>query len=412
MFHKMVQIIQYIGREISKRIKRILTQTIIYIVSPKDNLIAKTYYIFVPEKYGSEYHLDKRIIDINWFIPAFNPGSGSGGHLNIFRMVHFLEKFGIKNNLIIVESNHLSKAQSKKIINEDYIPVNAEVFEGRREAKPALISMATEWRTAYPVRDFIGSPIKTYFVQDYETLFYPPGTDSALAEDTYRFGFYGITAGDWIKDTLKEKYNMPCESFGFSYDKHLYVAADDVNIPQNTWKKDRPRVFFYLRTNTPRRGAYLGLLALGELKKRFPEVEIIIAGENNKDLILPFEVTNLGLLQLSQLHDIYKSVDLALVLSFTNLSLLPLELMASNCTLLINEGPNNRWGLNEDICSFCDPTIESITDKMLELLKNHELRNRLRKNAVKYVVTTSWEKEAEKVFKILTNLQKKYLNHG
>ncbi|MBP9889148.1 MAG: hypothetical protein KBF93_22830, partial [Leptospiraceae bacterium] len=60
----------------------------------------------------------------------------------------------------------------------------------------------------------------------------------------------------------------------------------------------------------------------------------------------------------------------------------------------------------------CDPTIESITDKMLELLKNHELRNRLRKNAVKYVVTTSWEKEAEKVFKILTNLQKKYLNHG
>jgi hypothetical protein len=244
----MIQIIQYIGREISKRLKRILTQTIIYIVSPKDNLIAKTYYIFVPEKYGSDYNSDKRIIDVNWFIPAFNPGSGSGGHLNIFRMVHFLEKFGIKNNLIIVESNHLTKAQSKKIINEDYIPVNAEVFEGRKEVKPALISMATEWRTAYPVRDFIGSPIKTYFVQDYETLFYPPGTDSALAEDTYRFGFYGITAGDWIKDTLKEKYNMPCESFGFSYDKHLYVAADDVNIPQNTWKKDRPRVFFYLRT--------------------------------------------------------------------------------------------------------------------------------------------------------------------
>ena len=64
-------------------------------------------------------------------------------------MVHFLEKLGVKNNLIIVESNHLSKAQSKKIINEDYIPVNAEIFEGRSEAKPTLISMATEWRTAY-----------------------------------------------------------------------------------------------------------------------------------------------------------------------------------------------------------------------------------------------------------------------
>ncbi len=407
----MIQIIQYIGREFSKKIKRILTQVIIYIVSPKDNLIAKTYYIFVPVKYGSEYNGDKRIIDINWFIPAFNPGSGSGGHLNIFRMVHFLEKYGIKNNLIIVESNHLSKAESKKIINEDYIPVHADVFEGRSQVKPALISMATEWRTAYPVRDFIGSPIKTYFVQDYEPLFYPPGTDYALAEETYKFGFFGITAGDWIKDTLKEKYQMPCESFGFSYDKHLYEAVDDANIPQNTWKKDRPRVFFYLRTKTPRRGAYLGLLALGELKKKFPEVEILIAGEDNKDLMLPFEVTNLGLLQLSQLYEIYKSVDLALVLSFTNLSLLPLELMASNCTLLINEGPNNRWGLNDDICAFCDPSIESISDKIFQLLKNHELRNRLRKNAVKYVVSTSWEKEAEKVFKILTNLQQKYLSH-
>ncbi|MBK8352637.1 MAG: hypothetical protein IPL21_13480 [Saprospirales bacterium] len=84
---------------------------------------------------------------------------------------------------------------------------------------------------------------------------------------------------------------------------------------------------------TPRRGVYLGLLALGELKKRMPEVEILIAGEDNSNMSIDFEVTNLGLLQLSQLHDIYKSVDLALVLSFTNLSLLPLELMASNCTL-------------------------------------------------------------------------------
>lgn len=407
---RIIQIIQYIYRLIAKKIKVLLRDFILYIVSPKDDLVSKVYYIFIASKYGTPYTLNKNELDVNWFIPAFNPGSGSGGHLNIFRMVHFLEKYGIKNNLVIVESNHLTKKQSKKIINEDYIPVQAELYEGRSEAKPALISMATEWRTAYPVRDFIGSPIKTYFVQDYEPLFYPPGTDSALAEETYKFGFYGITAGDWIKDVLQEKYQMPCESFGFSYDKHLYSAVDDLSIPTDAWKKERPRIFFYLRTKTPRRGAYLGLLALRELKRKMPEVEIVIAGEESSHLSLDFEVTNLGLLQLSQLHDIYKSVDLALVLSFTNLSLLPLELMASNCTLLINDAPNNRWGLNENICAFCDTTVESIVDKITELLKNHRLRNRLRKNAIEYVGTTSWEKEAEKVYKILTKLQKKYLN--
>ncbi|HMZ67316.1 MAG TPA: hypothetical protein PLF66_24730, partial [Leptospiraceae bacterium] len=168
---RIIQIIQYIYRLIAKKIKVLLRDFILYIVSPKDDLVSKVYYIFIASKYGTPYTLNKNELDVNWFIPAFNPGSGSGGHLNIFRMVHFLEKYRIKNNLVIVESNHLTKKQSKKIINEDYIPVQAELYEGRSEAKPALISMATEWRTAYPVRDFIGSPIKTYFVQDYEPLF-------------------------------------------------------------------------------------------------------------------------------------------------------------------------------------------------------------------------------------------------
>jgi len=52
----MLDTIKSIPKEILKRIKRILTQTIIYIVSPKDNLIAKTYNYYVSVKKNQILH--------------------------------------------------------------------------------------------------------------------------------------------------------------------------------------------------------------------------------------------------------------------------------------------------------------------------------------------------------------------
>src|SRR5579875_2249933 len=39
---------------------------------------------------------------INWVVPDF--GFGSGGHLNIFRMVHFLEELGFKNHITMIST--------------------------------------------------------------------------------------------------------------------------------------------------------------------------------------------------------------------------------------------------------------------------------------------------------------------
>ena len=56
---------------------------------------------------------------------------------------------------------------------------------------------ATGWETAYPVFNDAGDARKCYFVQDFEPLFYPVGSEYVLAENTYRFNFFGITAGKW-----------------------------------------------------------------------------------------------------------------------------------------------------------------------------------------------------------------------
>ena len=73
-------------------------------------------------------------------------------------------------------------------------------------------------------------------------------------------GFRGITAGDWLKDVMRNDYGMTADSFLFSYDDKIYKPKEKTD--------DKPRVFFYARPVTPRRDFELGMLAINELWKK------------------------------------------------------------------------------------------------------------------------------------------------
>ena len=81
-------------------------------------------------------------------------------------------------------------------------------------------------------------------------MFYPMGSEYLLAENTYRFGFRGITAGTWLKGKLESEFGMKCEAFSFSYDREIYRPQEK--------KTQGCRVFFYARPITPRRAWELG----------------------------------------------------------------------------------------------------------------------------------------------------------
>lgn len=150
-------------------------------------------------KTGSLEAQDMRTI--NWVIPDF--GVGSGGHLNIFRLIVQLERRGYQCHIVIVGHTHFNSGEeARKAIREHFFPINAEVSIGESSLKPAAITVATSWITAYPVRNFQGTRHRCYFVQDYEPYFYAHGSDYCFAEATYRMGFYGITAGGWLAGKL------------------------------------------------------------------------------------------------------------------------------------------------------------------------------------------------------------------
>ena len=352
----------------------------------KKNYIFDVYSFIDLAPYGNPADAERESTrTINWFIPPF--GFGSGGHLNIFRYVNYLEQAGFECRIIIAgDCQEVSLKTLHTNICEWFFPIQASVYLCDENTPPAFISIATSWQTAYYVKKFRASRLYYYFVQDYEPFFYARGSEYAWAEETYRFGFKGITAGKWLADKLASEYQMETVSFGFSYDKALYKP-----IPKR--QPATQRLFFYARPVTSRRAFELGILALQKVYEQRPETEFVLAGWDTSSYVIPFPHLNAGVVPLAQLPDLYSQCDVALVLSLTNVSLLPLELMACNCAVVSNRGSNVEWLLDEQVVKYSEPTVSALSLSITELFDDEEELTRLRNRGQMFAETTSWEAE-------------------
>jgi glycosyltransferase involved in cell wall biosynthesis len=365
---------------------------------PKIDIVGFWQFIIAAESFGPELTAANAPASnsINWFVPPF--GMGSGGHLNIFRFVRNLENQGFDCRIIICNDHSGTSSEVlQKQIGEWFFQLKAPVYKYPQQEIPvAAISVATGWQTAYPVRAFRGTRHRCYFVQDFEPFFNPPGTEYALAEETYRFGFVGITAGDWLARKLHDEYGMETHAFQFSFDHDLYKPYPRRDAIQ--------RVFFYARPPTPRRAFDLGVLVLAELAKRMPDVEMVLAGWDVNGYELPFRNLKCGILSVAELPDLYSHCDAALVLSFTNASLLPPELMACGCVVVSNTGPNNEWLLDEDCAVIAKPTVTAMADALQRVLQEKTYRENIVQQGYLKANSTTWEHEAEKVAAIFREL--------
>jgi glycosyltransferase involved in cell wall biosynthesis len=349
-------------------------------------------------EFGLEIHdcdnLDP--MSINWVIPDI--GMGSGGHLNIFRLIGNLEKLGFRSTIVINGGSQFKDSDTaKKFLVRNFLPIEASIVIGQANMKPAWFTFATSWQTAYTVRGFRSTIQKCYFVQDFEPWFYPPGSEYVFAEETYRFNFYGVTAGSWLAKKLADQYGMRTAAMSFSYDKHLYRVLPKV-------ESNKKCVFFYARPNTPRRGFELGLLVLDAVAKRVPGFHAVIAGVDTSNYKIDYSFSNCGIARLEDLPALYSQCDAALVLSFTNLSLLPLEVMACGCPVVSNAGANVEWLLNSNNSVLVPPTAEALAEALVNVLDDHVFRRDLIKNGLAFSGGTDWLCESRKVAEALAIL--------
>ena len=355
------------------------------------------------ENQKEDFNLSNTNIIINWVLPHF--GAGSGGHINIVRFINYLEKKGYSNRVYLYSRLGGETSESLKQFAKDYYNLdknsNTEFYSSTDYMDYSHFTVASSWESAYFVRNFARTKHKIYFVQDYEPDFFPKSSSYFFAENTYKFGFFGITAGKWLSDKLQKEYGMKCQDFSFSYDKELYKPFPKI-------EDDIVRIGLYVRFFTPRRLFELYVLALNILYKKCQEnnikVEFTFVGQDTGQFYFPFPVRDLGTKKLEELPKIYSENDIFLVPSGTNLSLLPLEVMACNTLVMSNRGENAEWLLNEENSVLSDPDPVNISEKLYDFVIDSQRRKDLSQKGYEFAIKTSWEKEGEKVYDILQSI--------
>lgn len=310
----------------------------------------------------------------------------------MFRFIRYLEKAGHKCRIYLYSAHSkpsLERVYENIKVGYDQLDASIEWLDG--EMAPADGIFATGWETAYPVYNQKNNARRFYFVQDFEPYFYTVGSEHKLAENTYKFGFTGITAGRWLTSKLRDEYGMKCDFYDFGVETSLY---------RNTNLERRKKVFFYARPVSPRRGFELGVMALEKFHSMNPEVEIIMAGWDVSNYEISFPYTELGVSDVDALPAIYNSCAAALVLSFSNLSLLPLELLSCGAIPVLNKGANNEMVVDNEYIKYCESAPGSLA-KALDEAVNRADQIEYAKKASESVSTQNWQESGDRFVSII-----------
>jgi glycosyltransferase involved in cell wall biosynthesis len=101
--------------------------------------------------------------------------------------------------------------------------------------------------------------------------------------------------------------------------------------------------------------------------ERHPEVDIHLYGGEGKRL--PFAATNHGLQTPRQLNDLYNRCVAGLVLSATNVSLVPHEMLATGCIPVVNDAEHNRVVLDNSHVAYAPATPFDLARALCELVE-------------------------------------------
>lgn len=318
-------------------------------------------------------------------------GEGSGGHTTMFRMVAALERAGHSCVVYIHDRHGWDIEQHRSTIRAWWPWVGAEVRDLAAGIEDCHAVVATSWETAYPVLASPALGARCYFVQDFEPSFYPAGSAALLAEETYRFGFHGVTAGPWLAQLLRRDYGMPADHFDFGCDLEHYALEGS---------PEREGVCYFCRPSTPRRAHELALVALELFATRHPEVPIHTYGEPAGQL--PFATTDHGLLTPPQLGALYGRCVAGLTLSATNVSLVPHEMLAAGCIPVVNDAEHNRMVLANDQVAYAPATPAGLAEELSRLVSRPaEECHAAAAAAAASVESTSWEESGRQVERIL-----------
>jgi hypothetical protein len=286
------------------------------------------------------------------------PAPGSGGHTTMFRLADALVAAGHHSTVYLMDRHEGEFSRHLDRVRTGWPTLRSEVRDLADGIADCHAVFATGWESAWTLLGTSALGLRCYLVQDFEPSFYAAGSEYLLAEATYRFGFTGVTAGRWLP-TVLEAYGMEARPFNFGCDLETYHLSASPS--------GRAGVCYYCRPSTPRRAHELAVAGLRLFASRNPATPIHFYGERVGDL--GFAVQQHGNLSPQQLNELYNDCAAGLVLSATNVSLVPHEMLASGCTPVVNDAPQNRLVLANDHVAYTEATPHGIASRLEQLVR-------------------------------------------
>ena len=348
--------------------------------------------------------LEEPIRTINWYLPYFHYAFYGGVHTILRFASGFLERHGVRSNIIIYDRPDVSAAEMKAKVTEPFPSLTSApllVLKTTQDAVPdADASIATFWTSAYVVMKNRNTRRKFYFVQDYEPLFYPAGSRYALVEATYRFGFPAIVNTPGLRDVIVSEFGTRATAFTPCTDPGIFHPPEAPRAPEPF------RVFFYGRPDTDRNAFEIGLSALRRFKARNGgKAEVLVAGSHFPDSIRAAApgIRFMGLLPYRETGDLYRSCHAGLALMLTkHPSYLPFELMSCGAVPVVNYNRANTWLIrNRENALMVEPTPTLLCDALEQLMAQREFRERLSKAGAELVRSFTWDSQIDQVLEFM-----------
>lgn len=343
----------------------------------------------------------KGIQAVLFILPAFR-NVLAGGVRTILMVAENLSKsWGAIIHIVVYQTLPEEITIDRKEIEHHFPDMQFQLFSLRRGQNLSFlpdtdIALCTSWPTAYILAKYNQCKKKFYFMQDYESMFYPAGCVQALIEETYQLGFYCIANTLGIAEMYKQ-YSSDVTSFTPGVDRRVFY-------PNNHNVLSKPyQVIFYGRPSNLRNAFALGLETLKHVKAHFgPDVEISSVGAewNPADFNVEKIINNRGVLKdMKDIGYLYRNSHVGLIYMLTpHPSYQPLEYMASGCVTVSNHNKGTDWffqhGENAELRSVIS---DDMAQGVITLLENPVKYNRLRNGGFSTVKAMNWPTSFEAI---------------
>lgn len=323
-------------------------------------------------------------------IPPFQ--RGSGGHMSLFQLLVRLERLGHNVSLWIDDEGGLMRedraARIRRQIQDWFVPLQAPVYKGFDDWFGADVAVATGWQTAHSVAMQPGTRARAYIVQDHEPEFYATSAENRWAADTYRLGFHHLCGSPYL-EAMIHSYGGSTSRFSFGID-HAHYYPRDVEREGDT-------VVVYGRDATPRRAVPLAILALTELLQRRPQTKVMSFG-SKLPVWMPFAHEHLGVLGTDELARTFSQATAGLVLSMTNYSVIPQEMLACGLPVVELAGYSGEgiFGADGGV-TFADFDPLAIAGALEGLLADREAWQQQSEAGIAWARGRTWDQGAEQV---------------